>query len=61
MAEGLSNKHIALSLHISVKTVETHGEHDAEGEGATRRAERVRYAIRNSLVESQENLHGPDP
>ncbi len=52
VAEGLSNKHIALSLHISVKTVETHRSASMRKVKVRTTAELVRYAIRNSLVEA---------
>ena len=50
IAEGLSNKQIALKLNISVKTVETHRTALMHKIGARTVAEVVRYAIRNNIT-----------
>ena len=51
MAEGLTNKAIAIRLHISVKTVETHRSTIMHKLGLTSLAALLRYAIRNHIVE----------
>lgn len=50
IAEGLSNKRIALKLDVSVKTVETHRTALMRKIGARTVAEVVRYAIRNGMT-----------
>jgi DNA-binding NarL/FixJ family response regulator len=52
VAEGNSNKTIALSLNISVKTVETHRSASMRKLSLRTTAELVRYAIRNKLVQT---------
>jgi len=51
LAEGKTNKEIAIKLDISVKTAETHRTNIMRKIGAHSLAEVVRYAIRNGLVE----------
>jgi DNA-binding NarL/FixJ family response regulator len=50
VAEGKSNKEIAATLNISVKTVETHRSNLMRKLRITSIAELVRYAVRNHLV-----------
>jgi DNA-binding NarL/FixJ family response regulator len=50
VAEGRSTKEIAGSLHVSVKTVETHRQHIMERLGLTSVAELTKYAIRIGLT-----------
>jgi DNA-binding NarL/FixJ family response regulator len=52
VAEGRSNKEIAHSLGISVKTVETHRAHIMAKLGLHSVSNLVRYAIRNGIIES---------
>ena len=52
VAESKSNKEVANILHISVKTVESHRAHIMEKLGLHSVTELVRYAIRNSIVQS---------
>jgi len=52
LAEGKSNKEIALLLSISVKTVETHRATVMRKLGINSIVELVHYAIRNRLVEA---------
>lgn len=51
LAEGLSNKEIAVRLDISVKTAETHRTNIMRKIGAHSLADVVRYAIRNGIVQ----------
>ena len=51
IAEGQSNKRIAIALDISVKTVETHRAAAMRKLGIHTTAELVRYALRNKLIE----------
>ena len=51
IAEGHSNKSIADSLSISVKTVETHRAHLLEKLGIGSTAELIRYAIRKKVID----------
>ncbi len=50
LAEGRSNKQIASTMHISVKTVEAHRAAVMRKLGFTSIVQLVRYAIRNNLV-----------
>jgi DNA-binding NarL/FixJ family response regulator len=50
VAKGMSNKEVAESLFISVKTVETHKTHILEKLGLRNTAELVKYAIKHKLV-----------
>ncbi len=50
LAEGKSNLDIAQSLHISIKTVETHRANAMEKLGLHSLGELVRWALRNHLV-----------
>jgi DNA-binding NarL/FixJ family response regulator len=52
LAEGNSNKEIALALRISVKTVETHRASLMKKLGVSSVVEIVHYAIRNGIVSS---------
>jgi len=51
LAEGRSNKEVARSLDLSVKTVETHRSNVMRKMGFTSLADLVKYAIRNKIVE----------
>ncbi len=51
LAEGKSNLDIAQSLHISVKTVETHRSNAMEKLGLHSLGEVVRWALRNHLID----------
>lgn len=51
VAEGRSNKQIAASLHLSVRTVETHRANITQKLGFSSVSELIRYAIRNHLAE----------
>ena len=51
LAEGSSNKDIARTLDISVKTAETHRSNVMRKMGFDSLAELVRYAIRNNIIE----------
>jgi DNA-binding NarL/FixJ family response regulator len=50
VAEGKSNKEVAESLFISVKTVETHKTHILEKLGLRNTAELVKFAIKNNII-----------
>ena len=50
LAEGMNAKNIALQLHVSVKTVETHRQHIMEKLGIHSIAELTKYAIRKGLT-----------
>jgi DNA-binding NarL/FixJ family response regulator len=50
VAEGRTNKEVAESLFISVKTVETHKSHILEKLGLKNTAELVIYAIKHKLI-----------
>ncbi len=52
VAEGKSNKEVATSLHISVKTVEAHRSHLMHKLHLSSLSELVRYAIRNKIVQA---------
>jgi DNA-binding NarL/FixJ family response regulator len=52
LAEGKSNKDVARTLEISVKTVETHRSNIMRKMGFTSLSDLVRYAIRNRIVEA---------
>ena len=51
LAEGKSNKEVAVALGISVKTAETHRSNIMRKGGFGSLAELVRYAIRNRIIE----------
>ena len=51
LAEGKSNKEVATTLGISVKTAETHRAQVMRKLGFTAFSELVRYAVRNQLVQ----------
>lgn len=50
IAEGLSNKEIAASLHISQNTVKTHVRHILEKLGLRSRSEAAAYTVRAGLL-----------
>jgi len=50
IAEGKTNKEVAVSLQVSVNTVETHRKHLMEKLDLHNTAELVRYALRNKVV-----------
>jgi DNA-binding NarL/FixJ family response regulator len=52
LAEGKSNREVAATLNISVKTVETHRATTMRKLGITSVVELVHYAIRNRLIEA---------
>jgi len=52
LAEGKSNKEVAVALHISVKTAETHRTNLMRKLDLHSISELVRYAIRNKIVEA---------
>jgi two-component system response regulator NreC len=52
IALGHTNSEIAQQLYLSVRTVETHRAHIQHKLGRTTRAELVRYALDNGLVET---------
>ena len=56
VAEGCSTKEVAVKLHISVKTAETHRTNVMRKLGVHSAAELVRYAIRNGLVQLGLNI-----
>jgi DNA-binding NarL/FixJ family response regulator len=51
LGEGQSNKEIAESLNISVKTVETHRSHIMEKLNMHSLSDLIRYAVRNHLIQ----------
>ncbi len=51
LAEGKSNKEVALALGISVKTAETHRGNIMRKRGFSSLADLVRYAIRNGMID----------
>jgi DNA-binding NarL/FixJ family response regulator len=51
VAEGMTNKHVARFLSVSVKTVETHRSSAMRKVGANSSADLTLYAARNGLVE----------
>jgi DNA-binding NarL/FixJ family response regulator len=52
LAEGLTNKEIASTLHISVKTAETHRTNIMRKLDLHSVSELVRYAVRNHIIEA---------
>jgi two-component system, NarL family, response regulator NreC len=52
VAEGLTNRQIALKLNISIKTVQTHRANLMDKLNLHDRTELVRYAIRRGLIEA---------
>jgi DNA-binding NarL/FixJ family response regulator len=50
IASGKSNKEVASTLFISVKTVDTHKTHILDKLGLKNTAELVKYAIKNNLI-----------
>jgi DNA-binding NarL/FixJ family response regulator len=52
LAEGKNNKEVARSLHLSVKTVETHRSNIMRKMEFRSLADLIRYAIRNKIVEA---------
>ncbi|MBL7863987.1 MAG: response regulator transcription factor [Cyclobacteriaceae bacterium] len=55
VASGKTNREIAESLFISIKTVETHKGHILEKLGLRNTAELVKYAIQNNII----SVHAP--
>jgi DNA-binding NarL/FixJ family response regulator len=51
LGEGQSNKEVAESLNISVKTVETHRSHIMEKLNIHSLGDLIRYAVRNHLIQ----------
>jgi DNA-binding NarL/FixJ family response regulator len=51
LAEGKSNKEVAVRLEISVKTVETHRKHIMGKLDLHSMSDLVRYAIQNRIIE----------
>jgi two-component system response regulator NreC len=51
IALGHTNNEIAQQLFLSVRTVETHRAHIQQKLGRSTRAELVRYAVDNDLIE----------
>jgi two-component system response regulator NreC len=51
IALGHTNNEIAQQLFLSVRTVETHRAHIQQKLGVSTRAELVRYALDNDLIE----------
>jgi DNA-binding NarL/FixJ family response regulator len=51
LAEGRSNKEVAMALGISVKTAETHRAHVMRALHLHSVAELVRYAVRENIIE----------
>ena len=54
VASGKTNKEVAESLFISVKTVETHKTHILEKLGLRNTTELVKYAIKNNIISIDE-------
>ncbi len=52
VAEGMTNRQIALKLNISIKTVQTHRANLMDKLNLHDRTELVRYAIRRGLIEA---------
>ena len=52
LALGHTNQEIAGSLYISVRTAETHRAHIMQKLGLASRADLVRYALDNGLIET---------
>jgi DNA-binding CsgD family transcriptional regulator len=52
VAEGRSNKEIAVSLEISTKTVEAHRANMMHKLGLSSVSDLVRFAIRNEIIEA---------
>ncbi|HEY0653009.1 MAG TPA: response regulator transcription factor, partial [Chryseosolibacter sp.] len=50
VAHGMTNKQIAESLFISVKTVETHKSHILDKLGLSNSGELMKFALQNNLV-----------
>jgi two-component system, NarL family, response regulator NreC len=55
LALGHTNQEIAKMLYISVRTAETHRAHIMQKLGLSSRAELVRYALAEGLLESSDN------
>jgi two-component system response regulator NreC len=51
IALGHTNTEIAGQLYLSVRTIETHRSHIQQKLGLSKRAELVRYALDNDLIE----------
>jgi DNA-binding NarL/FixJ family response regulator len=50
VAQGMTNKQVAESLFISVKTVETHKSHILDKLGLSNSGELMKFAVKNNLV-----------
>ena len=59
LALGHTNQEIAKQLYISVRTAETHRAHIMQKLRLATRAELVRYALADGLLEPPENDDGP--
>jgi two-component system response regulator NreC len=53
IALGHTNPEIAESLHVGLRTVETHRSHIQQKLGLSKRADLVRYALDHGLVGSE--------
>jgi len=52
LAEGKSNKTIAVALYLSIKTAETHRANTMKRLSCHSASELVRYAVRNNIIEA---------
>ena len=54
ISEGKSSKEIAQSIHISIKTVETHRQHIMQKVGVHNVASLTKFAIREGITSLEE-------